>query len=118
MYIKFKCKEPCVVGEMFCPMHLVIGKMENLDISSEITVRDHEDVRLPMLPIMANIIVPIRSSKTNKRIREKMRIDEPLDNITYQEHLKFEKLCFEFRDFQDQLNANAELPFPEEKFLR
>ena len=99
-------------------MHLVIGKMENLDISSEITALDQDEVRLPMLPIMANVIVPIRSSKTKKRVREKMRIDEPLDNITYQEHLKFEQLCVDFREYQDQLNSNPDLPFPEEKFLR
>ena len=107
-----------MVGEMFCPMHLVIGKLENLDISSEITAMEENEELLPMLPVMANIIVPIRTSKPGKRVREKMRIDEPLDNVTYQEHLKFEQVCSEFRDFQDQLNANPNAIFPEEKLLR
>lgn len=103
---------------MFCPIHLVIGKMEKLDISTEITALEEDEVILPMLPIMSNIIVPIRTTKPKNRIREKMRIDEPLDNITYQEHLKFEGVCVDFRDFQDQLNTNTNVPFPEEKMLR
>ena len=103
---------------MFCPIHLVIGKLENLDISNEITTMEEGEILLPLLPIMADITVPVRTTKTKNRVREKMRIDEPIDNITYQEHLKFERLCADFRDFQDQLNADPNTPFPEEKFLR
>ena len=47
-----------------------------------------------------------------------MRIDEPLDYLTYQEHLKFEQLCADFQDYQDQLNADDEAIFPEDSFLR
>lgn len=102
---------------MYCPLHLVIGKMENLDISKEITNFEDDD-ELPMLPVMANISIPIRSVRSKNRVREKMRIDEPIDNVTYQEHLKFEELCTDFRDFQDQLNQNDSTPFPETKFIR
>ena len=102
---------------MFCPKHLVVGKIEKLDISDEITSLDEGD-ELAMLPIMADITIPIRSKKSKNRIREKMRIDEPLDNITHQEHLKFEQLCSDFRDYQDQLYIDESSIFPEDKFLR
>ena len=98
-------------------MHLVIGKMEKLDIVDEINPEDESD-NLAILPIMANISIPIRTKKVTNRIREKMRIDEPLDYLTYQEHLKFEQLCLDFQDFQDQLHADNNAIFPEDFFLR
>ena len=91
--------------------------MEKLDITNEITSID-DNIETAILPIMANISIPIRSTKTANRVREKMRIDEPLDNVTYQEHLKFEELCSDFRDFQDQLDNDENTLFPEEKFWR
>ena len=105
------------MGEMFCPIHLVIGKMEKLDVSEEITAMDNGP-ELAFLPVMANITIPLRSRKVAQRTREKMRIDEPLDNITHQEHLKFEQLCLDFRDHQDQLFIDDSSIFPEDKFLR
>ena len=102
---------------MFCPLHLVIGKMETMDIADEITPFD-DSHEFPILPIMANIKVPIRYVKTNSKVREKMRIDEPLDHITHAEHAKFEQLCMDFRDVQEKLNLDKNYVFPEDKFLR
>ena len=102
---------------MYCPMHLILGKLENLDIAEENTPLV-DDTELPLLPIMANITVPVITLKSAKRVRERMRIDEPIDNITHQEHLKFEQLCSDFREFQDQLDVNENVQFPEDQFLR
>ena len=103
---------------MFCPLHLVIGKMDSLDLSSEITQLFGEDKEFPILPIMANISVPIRHTNSSNRVREKMRIDEPLDHMTHLEHSKFEELCMDFREVQDRLNQDKNFIFPEDKFLR
>ena len=102
---------------MYCPIHLVIGKLDKLDISEEITKMD-DTVRIPMLPIMANIEVPIRLPNDATRIREKMRIDEPLDHITHAEHIKFEQLCCDFRKVTDKMNEDKDYVFPEDFFLR
>ena len=102
---------------MYCPVHLVIGKLESLDISDKITPVD-DNLEFPSLPIMANIKVPVRHTKSNSKVREKMRIDEPLDRVTHQEHAKFEHLCVDFRDVQDKFNQDNDYVFPEDFFLR
>ena len=79
--------------------------MESLNIDEEITPLD-EDLELPILPVMANISIPIRIKKSLNRVREKMRIDEPLDHVTHMEHIKFEELCKDFQSVDDAFNQN------------
>ena len=102
---------------MYCPLHLVIGKLEAMDISQEITPVE-ENQNFPILPVMANIKIPIRYTSSNNKVREKMRIDEPLDHLTHVEHSKFEQLCIDFREVQDKMNADPNFIFPEDNFLR
>ena len=106
-----------MVGEMFCPLHLIMGKMDSMDLTDEITKID-EDLNLPILPIMASISIPIRTKKSLNRVREKMRIDDPLDHVTHMEHIKFEELCIDFRNVSDAFNQNDEYIFPEDYFIR
>ena len=106
-----------MVGEMFCPLHLVIGKMDSLDISEEITPVD-EITEFPSLPIMANISIPIRVRKVKNKVREKMRIDEALDHITHREFVKFEQICADFQQVEDKYRADKDYIFPEENFIR
>ena len=102
---------------MFCPNHLVIGKLDTLDISEEITDWD-DSTDLPILPIMASISIPVRIKTTNKRVREKMRIDEPLDHITHKEYVKIEQLCVDFRKVDEKRTECKNFIFPEDEFIR
>ena len=91
--------------------------MDSMDLTDEITKID-EDLNLPILPIMASISIPIRTKKSLNRVREKMRIDDPLDHVTHMEHIKFEELCIDFRNVSDAFNQNDEYIFPEDYFIR
>ena len=101
---------------MFCPNHLVIGKMENMTLA-EGWVGFEEETELPVMPIMKNVSIQIKSTKPFARVREKMRIDEPLDMIVNQEYIKFEDLCQDFSDVTDKYAESADYIFPEEQFL-
>ena len=105
-----------MVGEMFCPNHLVIGKMENMTLA-EGSAGFNEETELPLMPIMKNVSIQVKSTKMFARVREQMRIDEPLDMIVNQEYIKFEELCLDFRDISDQYAKHADFIFPEDNFL-
>ena len=105
-----------MVGEMFCPNHLVIGKMENMTLAEGLA-GFNEETELPLMPIMKNVSIQVKSTKMFARVREQMRIDEPLDMIVNQEYIKFEELCLDFRDISDQYAKHADFIFPEDNFL-
>lgn len=113
---RFRCRNPCVVGEMFCTQHLIVGKMDNLTISEGLG-EILEEEEMPLLPIMANIAIMVRPTPPSARVRERMRIDEPLDALVNQEFIKFEELCIDFRNMTDKYRENEHVAFPEEKFV-
>ena len=101
---------------MYCPQHLIIGKMEHMTLAEGV-VGFEEETELPVMPVMKNVSIQIKSTKLFTRVREQMRIDEPMDMIANQEYIKFEELCLDFRDVSDQYAKDANYMFPEEKFL-
>ena len=101
---------------MFCPQHLIVGKMENMTLAEGLAGFP-EETELPVMPIMKNVSIQIKSTKPFARVREKMRIDEPMDMIANQEYIKFEELCLDFRNISDQFANDAHFIFPEDFFL-
>ena len=101
---------------MFCTEHLIVGKMDNLTIAEGLE-ETAEETEMPLLPIMANVSIRVRSTRNSSRVRERMRIDEPLDSLVNQEYIKFEELCIDFRNITDEYIDNEHFAFPEDRFV-
>ena len=101
---------------MFCANHLIVGQMENMTLVEGLAGFS-EEMELPVMPIMKNVSIQIKSTKSFARVREKMRIDESLDSIVNREYVKFEELCLDFRNITDRYAENDGFLFPEDDLV-